>query len=581
VDGDLKLDPTGDGWSSGGFLSDGVVTGQVSSGSQQQWLSRNATYGSWVGNNWNMVFLGVEGAPAAHFPQPSYTVLDSTPVVREKPFLYIDDAGAYHVFVPALRRDSSGTTWLNGAAKGRSLPISDFYIAKPGDSAKTINAALRGGKHLLLTPGYYSVDQAIEITRAGTVVLGIGLASLRPTRGNAAITVADVDGVTVAGVLVDAGPVNSPVLVEIGQPGSRRSHAADPTFVFDLFARIGGAGPGLATSSLVVNSSDVVLDDLWLWRADHGDGVGWTTNPAAHGLVVNGDRVTAYGLAAEHYQKENVLWNGEHGRTVFFQNELPYDVPDQASWQRGDVPGYPAYKVAGDVSSHEGWGLGAYCFFNVGPAIQAENGFEAPDVPGVNFHNLLTVFLAGNGQINHVINEIGGPSVNGAGVYYLTEFIGGHNPILPKPLDRTGWVPTAFSSDGYEPITNMIDGHNDTRWSSGTTMADADQWVQIDMGRTQRVNLISVDCGGNDTDFPRGYRLEVSTDGSTWRQVAAGDNDDALLIVPFAAQDARYLKLTQTGTSSSWWSITEFNAYLGRVTYGGRGHAPVRGHGRR
>jgi hypothetical protein len=237
--------------------------------------------------------------------------------------------------------------------------------------------------------------------------------------------------------------------------------------------------------------------------------------------------------------------------------------------------------VAGDVSSHEGWGLGAYCFFNVGPAIQAENGFEAPDVPGVNFHNLLTVFLAGNGQINHVINEIGGPSVNGAGVYYLTEFIGGHNPILPKPLDRTGWVPTAFSSDGYEPITNMIDGHNDTRWSSGTTMADADQWVQIDMGRTQRVNLISVDCGGNDTDFPRGYRLEVSTDGSTWRQVAAGDNDDALLIVPFAAQDARYLKLTQTGTSSSWWSITEFNAYLGRVTYGGRGHGPGRGHGRR
>ncbi len=97
--GNIQLDDGG--WSSGGFMSDTKVDGQVRSGTQQQWLSRNTEWGSWTGSNWNMVFVGSVNAPAGNFPNPPYTRVAQTPTVREKPFLYIDNAGGYQVFVPA------------------------------------------------------------------------------------------------------------------------------------------------------------------------------------------------------------------------------------------------------------------------------------------------------------------------------------------------------------------------------------------------------------------------------------------------------------------------------------------------
>ena len=100
----------------------------------------------------------------------------------------------------------------------------------------------------------------------------------------------------------------------------------------DVFFRIGGPHVGKATLGLVVNSDNVIMDDIWSWRADHGvaGSVGWDINTSDTGLVVNGDNVTATGLFVEHFQKYNVIWNGENGKTVFFQNELPYDAPNQA-----------------------------------------------------------------------------------------------------------------------------------------------------------------------------------------------------------------------------------------------------------
>jgi hypothetical protein len=63
--------------------------------------------------------------------------------------------------------------------------------------------------------------------------------------------------------------------------------ASDPTALHDVFFRIGGETAGSATSGLVVNSKNVILDDIWAWRADHGNGVGWTANPADTGVIVN------------------------------------------------------------------------------------------------------------------------------------------------------------------------------------------------------------------------------------------------------------------------------------------------------
>jgi hypothetical protein len=408
VQGDINL--SDGGWASGGFLADSNVSGQVNSGSQQQWLSRNDQIGGWNGGVWNMVFVGTSNAPdGSNFLDKHNTVVDQAPVIREKPFLYIDSSGNYQVFVPALRTNAQGTSWASGQAQGTSMPINTFYIAKPGDSADTINSALTQGLNLLFTPGIYHLDNTIQVTRPDTVVLGLGIATLVPDNGITAMNVADVNGVSIAGLLFDAGSTSSPVLLQVGD-GSSQDHSADPALLSDVFFRIGGAGVGQAQKSLVVNSNNVILDDLWLWRADHSNGVGWNTNTAANGLIVNGDNVTAYGLFVEHYQEYQVIWNGNGGRTYFFQNELPYDPPDQSSWSHDGVNGYAAYKVDGKVKSHEAWGVGSYCYFSTNPNVVEENSFKAPNTPGVKFHSLVTVSLGGVGKIKHIINGTGGGS---------------------------------------------------------------------------------------------------------------------------------------------------------------------------
>ncbi|WP_330294889.1 discoidin domain-containing protein [Streptomyces sp. NBC_00503] len=406
VKGGLNLAPSGYGWASGGYIADSKIDGQVGNYSQQQWYTRDSSIGGWSNGVWNQVFSGTQGAPAQSFPEPRYTTLDTTPVSREKPFLYLDGA-EYKVFVPAKRVNARGTSWGNGTPQGTSIPLSQFYVVKPGTSAATMNQALAQGLHLLFTPGVYHVDQTIQVNRADTVVLGLGLATIVPDNGVTAMKVADVDGVKLAGFLIDAGTVNSPSLLEVGPAGATTDHANNPTTVQDVFIRVGGAGAGKATAGMVINSRSTIVDHTWIWRADHGDGVGWETNRSDYGFRVNGDDVLATGLFVEHFNKYDVEWNGERGRTIFFQNEKSYDAPNQAAVQNGSVRGFAAYKVADSVNTHEGWGLGSYCYYNVDPTIVQDHGFEVPVKPGVKFHDLLVVSLGGNGQYAHVVNNTG------------------------------------------------------------------------------------------------------------------------------------------------------------------------------
>ncbi len=412
---------TGPSFASGGFIADSAFDGStVVNGSQQQWLVRNSTLDGWTNGVWNQVFSGVVGAPAQCFPAQAscggpYTTLATSPVTREAPYLYVDAAGHYNVFVPAAQHNSVGTTWGSGPTAGSSIPIDDFFIARPTDDAQAINNALSKGRNVIFTPGVYQLDRTLKVKRAGTVVLGLGFPTLVPTGGDATMTVADVTGVKLAGLMLDAGPLNSPVLLQVGTKNAHKSDPANPTTLSDVFLRIGGATPGKATTSLVVNSDDVVLDDIWAWRADHGNGVGWTANIADTGVIVNGDNVTAYGLFVEHYQRYETIWNGENGRVVFFQNEMPYDPPSQAAWMEAPgVPGWAAFKVADSVTSFSGYGMGSYSFFNQGVDIFAAHAFEVPaTLPASSLNDLLTIFLdpsVGKGGILNVVNDTGGPS---------------------------------------------------------------------------------------------------------------------------------------------------------------------------
>jgi hypothetical protein len=406
----MPLDGT---FSSGGFIADSWIEDQVLSGSQQQWLTRNSILGNgWTNGVWNQVFSGVTGAPAQNFPPTNanlnpYTTLPQSPVTREKPFLYIDANGNFNVFVPALQTNSSGTTWGNGPAAGSSISIANFFIAKPTDSAAKINLELLLGKNLILTPGIYQLDEPIVVVRPATVVLGLGMPTLVPQRGNLSMVLLNVPGVKLSGVIFDAGPVNSPVLLQAGLVPGIGSNPNDPLLIQEVFFRFGGATPGQATISLQINTDNVIIDDLWAWRADHGAGVGWTSNTAANGLIVNGANVIAYGLFVEHYQNFEVIWNGENGKTIMFQNEMPYDPPSQSAWSHNGVNGFASYKVANWVKFHQAFGVGAYCNFEADPSIVNDHAFEVPVTSGVQFKDLLTVSLGGVGTIDHVINETG------------------------------------------------------------------------------------------------------------------------------------------------------------------------------
>jgi hypothetical protein len=407
IRGDIVLHQKG-GWASGGWMSDALIDGKVEAGPQQQFISRNTEWGSWSGANWNMVFVGVLHPPEGEWPAPPYTKVAETPIVREKPFLEVDSAGNMGVCIPSLRTGSVGITWHHGATPGRTIPLSRFYVARPEvDTAASFNAALAKGKNLLLTPGVYKLTEAIRVTRPQTVVLGLGFATLQPVNGTAAMTTADVDGVIVAGLLFDAGVKQSPVLLQVGPDGSKARHAQNPICLHDVFFRVGGAGVGRTLINLKVNSSDTIIDHTWIWRADHGSGVGWSSNTSANGLVVNGENVTVYGLFVEHHQQFQVLWNGNHGRTYFYQSEIPYDPPDQASYTSAPgTNGWASYKVSDDVSCHEAWGLGIYSVF-LRPHVVLTRAIEVPKSPGVTFQHMITVALGDLGEISHVINDTG------------------------------------------------------------------------------------------------------------------------------------------------------------------------------
>jgi hypothetical protein len=291
--------------------------------------------------------------------------------------------------------------------------LDDFYLVKPGiDNAESINAALVRGKDLLVTPGIYSLDKSLRVTRPGTVIIGIGMPSLVSANGNPVIEVSDVDGVTVCGLLIDAGAIPSETLFQVGELHSEKNHETNPTFIDDVFFRVGGPSAGSTSSCMIINSENVFIDNTWLWRADHGNGVGWNVNKCANGLIVNGDNVTIYGLFNEHFQEYQTIWNGNNGRVYFYQSELPYDPPTAETWIHDGINGFASYKVADSVTSHEAWAVGVYCYFPKTPVI-VDHAIEAPVSLESSFHHCVTFWLGGNKEsiIKNIINGKG-ESVN-------------------------------------------------------------------------------------------------------------------------------------------------------------------------
>ncbi len=415
-------------WGSGGFIADTHYTSSRPNwGGQQQWYTRNAVFPSGsgaMGGSYNMVWQGCVNPPQA---DDANSPISSTPVIREKPFLFIDKDGEYKVFVPAWQKDRVGVSWSStdmGDGKIQDL-LTDWYVAKEGDTDVEINTALKSGKNIFFTPGHYALNAPIQVNRKDAILLGAGIASvtLEPTEKNiwGCIYADDKDGVIIAGLLMDS--FNSTTYqVRIGNEGANTDHAANPILLTDITCRVGGVQSKNIQihTSMQINSNNVVGDHFWLWRADHGSQPGgdarWVRDRAKNGLIVTGDDVTIYALFAEHYQEYEVLWLGERGRTYFFQNEPPYDAPNQASWtsQGGRVDGYAAFKVANTVKEHQSIGMGSYAVLTgTDGNVNKKNGFEIPNSPNVKLEKMCTTRFAGSGNIQNVINGIGGSTATG------------------------------------------------------------------------------------------------------------------------------------------------------------------------
>lgn len=420
----------GEGWSSGGFMSDCKVAGTVSSGSQQQWFSRNNSWYYWDGGVWNMVFAGIDNnsIPMGEWPYNPYTRVETVDTVQEKPFLTYDEKQGFGVFVPQRREEAVATSWEKGVA-GKFVSLNEFYIANPKtDNDQTINKALSEGKNILFTPGIYETKDSIKVINPNTIIYGMGLATIAAVDGNVAMEIKDVDGVKVSGLIFEAGDKESKTLLQVGEEKSSNDFSLNPTCLSDLYFRVGGSGQyvGKVDNCVTINSNNVIGDNFWVWRADHGTNVSWKSNTAKNGIIINGDNVRMYGLFVEHFQEYQTIWNGNGGKLIFYQSEIPYDVPNQKSFMShdGKVNGFASYKVGDDVTSHEAWGLGVYAY-NRDAQVDINSAVEVPDRNGVKIHNACSVVLTGHPGISHVVNNSGNAVSRSGDVARINEYENG------------------------------------------------------------------------------------------------------------------------------------------------------------
>lgn len=395
-------------WSSGGFFS-GCTFGSVDMSTQQQWFARNSYIGSVSGNPTNLVFVGCTGSLPSG--STSKIIEGKTPVIVEKPFITIDSSGKYQLQIPQLLTNKSG---VNSDAQNKPCDFDKVHVATPSDSSEEINAKIAAGTHIIFTPGNYVIEEPIVVNHPDIVLLGIGFPCLQAANSAQCIQVGDVPGVRVAGILFDASVVPSQNLLVWGsKPGAYPGDATNPGLIADCFFRVGGpnnsvTSPVASNTMVRINAGNVIIDNLWAWRADHDiQGLVYKLrNPCTYGLVVDGNDVTSYGLAVEHTLGDLTVWNGDNGRVYFYQSELPYDVTPAYGSGGSD---YVSYRVGPDVQSHDAYGVGAYSIFRDYPVILS-NGFaiEATGTHHINFTNAFTWFISGHGQISHVIQGEGG-----------------------------------------------------------------------------------------------------------------------------------------------------------------------------
>lgn len=406
------------GYASGGWNSGVDVGGTVLYGSQQQFMTRSSQAGTFETPVWNGVFAGVINPPTARCgklnedgtsAESTISVEPIVPLVAEKPYIVTDDNGStFKLAIPGVVENTSGLPWtVDGFRDTIFVDFSEVYVTQPSDTAEIINSKLSQGLHLVISPGIYLLEDSLYVQKENQVIVGLGLATLTaPSNGKPAITIADVDGVRIAGLLLQAGKhETNGALLKVGESGTNPGNKANPTVLSDVFVRVGGNenGVGPVDTMFLIQSGYTIIDNTWLWRADHSvDGLVYNSeNSVKNGLQVKADNVYAYGLAAEHTIQDNVLWEGDSGLTYFYQAEIMYDA-------LGSTWDFSCYTLGDDVDTHTATGISCYSYFR-DAAVSALIGINTGAAKNVYVDKALSVYLNGQegSSISNTLNNDG------------------------------------------------------------------------------------------------------------------------------------------------------------------------------
>jgi len=128
--------------------------------------------------------------------------------------------------------------------------------------------------------------------------------------------------------------------------------------------------------------------------------------------------------------------------------------------------------------------------------------------------------------------------------------------------DRSTLVPlddAVATADGVEAPA-VVDDDATTRWSTGAAQQPGQSLV-VDLGARTAFTRVVADTGTSRGDAPRAWVLETSDDGRSWREQARGTGSGQLTEMDTGLTRARYLRVTLTGSSGSWWSVADLRVY--------------------